>query len=395
MPPMGKRANGEGLLRQRPNGSWECRITYEDPDTGQRQRLSFYAPTAKAARAKAKKAQERIDAGAPVRDPTRTVAEWLAQWRQTTLAVADCKDSTRSLYATLSRKHLEPAPFGAIQLGRLRPSDIEALILAMRSHMKPPRDEGGEPRRAFSDSTIRTIYTVLRASLDGAVRDGLLARNPAARIQRPGVERREALYLSVADVSALLKAAQPSRYYPALALIASTGIRRGEALALKWSDVDLVAGLVRIKATIQRIEGKLVVSEPKTARSRRAIPLSPPVVAMLRMHRTTQLAERLAAADQWSDTGLVFTTELGRPCEPRNLLRVMEAAAEKVGLTGVGVHSLRHSVAVALLEGGTHIKAVADLLGHSSVAITGDTYGHSTDIAVRAGVDDLAGTLGL
>jgi integrase len=392
---MGKRANGEGLLRQRPNGSWECRITYKDPDTGQGQRLSFYAPTAKAARAKAKKAQERIDGGAPVRDTTRTIAGWLAQWRETTLAVADCKDSTRSLYATLSRKHLEPAPFGAIQLDRLRPSDIEALILAMRSKTKPARDEGGEPRRAFSDSTIRTTYTVLRASLDGAVRDGLLARNPAALIQRPGVERREALYLSAADVSALLKAAQPSRYYPALALIASTGIRRGEALALKWCDVDLDAGLMRIKATIQRIDGKLVVSEPKTVRSRRPIPLSPPVVAMLRKHRTTQLEERLAAVDQWSDTGLVFTTELGTPCEPRNLLRVMEAAAEKVGLKGVGVHSLRHSAAVALLEGGTHIKAVADLLGHSSIAITGDTYGHSTDVAVRAGVDDLAATLGL
>jgi hypothetical protein len=199
MPPVGKRANGEGLLRQRPNGSWECRITYEDPDTGQRQRLLFYAATPKAARAKAKKAQERIDAGAPVRDTTRTVAEWLAQWRETTLAVADCKESTRSLYATLSRKHLEPAPFGAIQLDRLRPSDIEALILAMRSQTKPARDEGGDPRRAFSDSTIRTTYTVLRASLDGAVRDGLLARNPAALVQRPGVERRETLYLSAAD----------------------------------------------------------------------------------------------------------------------------------------------------------------------------------------------------
>ena len=393
--PVSKRANGEGLLRQRPNGTWECRLTIVDPETGFRQRLSFYAPTAKAARAKAKKAQERVDAGAPVRDATRTVGDWLAQWRETTLAVSDRKESTRSLYATLARKHLEPAPFGAIQLDRLRPSDVEALIGAMRSRTRPPGKEDDEPRRMFSDSTIRTTYTVLRAALDGAVRDGLLARNPAALVQRPGVERKEALYLGAADVSALLRAAEDSRYYPALVLIALTGIRRGECLALSWDAIDLDAALLRVKATVQRISGRLATSEPKTAQSRRVIPLPPAVVAVLRKQRTTQKEERLAAGNRWTDTGLVFTTELGTAVDPRNLTRVVEAAAKTAGLNGVGVHTLRHSAAVALLESGMHIKAVADVLGHSSISITGDIYGHSSDAAARAGINGLAKTLGL
>ncbi len=121
------------------------------------------------------------------------------------------------------------------------------------------------------------------------------------------------------------------------------------------------------------------------------MPLSPAVVAMLRRHRTEQKAERLRAGDQWPEPGLVFTTELGAPVDPRNLLRVIEGAAKAAGVEGVGVHTLRHSAAVAWLEAGVHIKAVADLLGHSSIAVTGDVYGHTSDDTARAAVDGLSG----
>jgi integrase len=147
--------------------------------------------------------------------------------------------------------------------------------------------------------------------------------------------------------------------------------------------------------TISRIDRKLVISEPKTDRCRRPVPLSPTMVAMLRKHRIEQKAGRLRAGNQWIDSGLVFTTELGAPVDPRNLLRVVEAAAKSAGVEGVGVHTLRHSAAVGWLESGVHIKAVADLLGHSSIAITGDVYGHTSDDTARAAVDGRAGRLGL
>jgi integrase len=121
----------------------------------------------------------------------------------------------------------------------------------------------------------------------------------------------------------------------------------------------------------------------------------PGVIAMLRKHRASQNAERLRAANPWQDSGLVFTTDLGRPVNPRNLLRVIEVAARTAGVAGVGVHTLRHSAAVARLESGVHIKAVADLLGHSSIATTGDVYGHTSDDTARPAVDALAGRLGL
>jgi integrase len=180
-----------------------------------------------------------------------------------------------------------------------------------------------------------------------------------------------------------------------LVLIAATGLRRGEALALHWSDVDLHAGMLVVRGTLGRVDGTLVITAPKTDRSRRNVPIAPPLVAMLRAHRATQEAERLAAANQWQDHGLVFASEFGTPVDPRNTLRTIQIAAHKAGMSDIGVHTLRHSAAVAWLESGVHIKAVADLLGHSSIAITGDIYGHTSDGTARAAVEGLTGQLGL
>ena len=119
--------------QQRANGSWEGRLTYTDTDTGRIERASFYAPTGEGARAKMKAARDRLDAGAPVKDATRSVADRLAHWRATTLAASDRKESTRAVYGNLCRRHLEPAPFGAIPLDKLKPSDVEALVLTMRA----------------------------------------------------------------------------------------------------------------------------------------------------------------------------------------------------------------------------------------------------------------------
>jgi integrase len=229
-------------MRQRSNGIWEARLSFIDPQSGQRRSVSLYANTAEAVRDKLNEARERIKADAPVRDSSQTVGEWLAYWRATALAASGRKQSTRALYANLSRKHLEPAPFGTVRLDRLRPSHIDALVLAMRTKTKPGRraDNGREPQpvRALSDSTVRQAYTVLRAGLDGAVRDGLLARNPATSVKRPGIDRREARHLDTRTVAVILGAAEGLRYHGVLVLIAATGLRRGEALALRWEHVN-------------------------------------------------------------------------------------------------------------------------------------------------------------
>jgi integrase len=388
---MGKRANSEGNVYQRANGTWEARIAFVDPDTGQRKRQSFYGPTAASVRAKLKEARKRIDDGAPVVDAKQTVASWLAHWRTTTLAASSRAEATKAQYADLARKHLEPAPFGSITLNKLKPSDVEALILAMRERTKT---KDNVEVRALSDSTIRSTFGVLRLGLDGAVRDGLLAKNPAAAVKRPGVQRQETKHLSAADVGKVLKAAEGMRYHPAVVLIAATGLRRGEALALRWEQVNINAGTLRVASTTARVGKRLVTSTPKTERSRRTVPLSPGIVAMLKAHKAQQAEERLRAANVWEDHGLVFCTEAGRPVEPRNLLREVEVAAARAGVEGVGVHSLRHAAATSWLESGTHIRAVADLLGHSSVSITGDIYAATSDDTARKAVEGLGACLG-
>ncbi|TMS50963.1 site-specific integrase [Mycobacterium sp. DBP42] len=379
---MAKRANGEGNIRQRPNGRWEGRVSYVDPVTEKRRSVSVYGATAAECRKELKKVRQRIEGGQPAKDAPDTVASWLKRWRAASLAASDRKATTKSLYGSLSRKHLECTAIGSKRLDRLKPSDVEALIVELRGNK-------------LADSTVRQVYTVLRQALDVAVRDGLLAANPATKVKRPGVARQEAKYLPAADVARLLDAARGLRYYVAVVVMAATGLRRGEVAGLLWTDVDLDKGELTVRHTLSRVDGALVLTEPKTDRSRRRVPLHAGVVTALKGWRTQQLQERLAAGDQWTDTGVVFATELGTMLDPRNLLRTVELAAAKVGIEDVGAHTMRHSAAVAWLESGVHIKATADLLGHSSISITGDLYGHTSDDTARAAVDGLGTALGL
>ncbi|UOY02626.1 tyrosine-type recombinase/integrase [Blastococcus sp. PRF04-17] len=265
---------------------------------------------------------------------------------------------------------------GTISLSRLRPSDVEALIVTKR-------DAG------LSGSTIRTIYTVLRSALDIASRDGLIRSNPAAAVKRPGVERKDAPHLTAEQAQALLEAIRGDRLENLFRVMLATGLRRGEALALHWSDVDLDARQLRVRGTLSRTSQGLQLDEPKTDKSRRTVPLPRSAVEALRTHRTRQLEEQLAAAGAWQERGLVFTTEIGTPLEPRNVLRRFEVLMERAGLPGVTLHTLRHSAASFLLAAGTHTKVVQEHLGHSSYAITADIYSHVGPAQQREAADRL------
>jgi integrase len=370
----GKRPNGEGTLYRRSDGRYEAQLSYVDAD-GKTRRQSFYGKTQAEARAKMREAKTRTDAGAPVKDSKVTLDSYAEQWITSTLAASSRKPSTKELYRTLTRKHIIPGILGGRQLDRIKPSDVERFVLALQDHLSP--------------STTRQIYTILRAILDAAVRDGLVAINVAAKVSRPGVPRKEAQSLTPAQLDELLAVRdEEDRFGVLFRFLARTGMRRGEALALRWHEVDLDAGSLRVSRTLGRVDGKLQVSEPKTEKSRRSVPLTAPVVAMLRDHRQRQLAERLAAGSAWQDQDLVFSTELGHPLDPRNALRTFTSTVRKAGLpASVTLHTLRHSVASTMLARGAPIKTVSHLLGHSSIAITGDVYGHVTTEDTRAALD--------
>ena len=214
-------------------------------------------------------------------------------------------------------------------------------------------------------------------------------------MKRPAVAPKEARYLSTDDVRQLLSHTGGLRYRLAVLTMATTGMRRGEVVGLRWSDVDFTKSELTVTGIVVRVGGALSWTAPKTDRSRRRIPLTAGLMAELKAHRKAQLIERLHAGDQWVDTGAVFATEFGGWVDPRNLLRTVKIAADKAGLVNVGAHTLRHSAAVGWLESGVHIKAAADLLGHASISITGDLYGHTSDDAARAAINGLGDALGL
>ncbi|SLH43665.1 phage integrase family protein [Mycobacteroides abscessus subsp. massiliense] len=376
-----RRGNREGTITLRANGTYQGRLRYTDPHTGDAKRISVYGKTSQEVRDKIKKVLERIEDGAPARDAKDSVGAWMQRWRETSLEASDRKATTKHLYSSLSRKHLETGDLATTRLDRLKPSDVEALIVQLR-------------KRNLADSTVRSIYTVLRAGLDGAVRDGLLGRNPVALVPRPRVDRDEARSLGPEDVRALLDTARRSRYYVGVLIMATCGLRRGEVAALRWADIDLKKAELMVTHTLARVDGELILSRPKTKRSRRRVPISPAVITELRARRKQQNEERLRAGSMWGGhEAMVLTTELGTMVDPRNLLRVVEVAARSADISDVGAHTLRHSAATAWLESGVHIKAVADLLGHGSISITGDLYGHTTPEHAKSAVEGLAALL--
>jgi integrase len=177
-------------------------------------------------------------------------------------------------------------------------------------------------------------------------------------VKRPSIERLDAHYLTAAEAGQLLAAAQGDRLYPLVVLLLGTGMRRGEALALHWRDVDLTNSVARLRWTLGRVDRRLIFDEPKTEKSRRFVSLPQPVAETLRRHRTTQAAERLAAPvwQPWPDhDDLVFPTQIGTPTDLRNALRAFVKIAERAELTETTLRTLRHSSASALIASGAHI----------------------------------------
>lgn len=376
-----RRGNHEGSNPvQRKDGRWQVHIRYTD-EHGLGKRTTVYGKTAAEAKAKADEVRARLRAHLPAKDRKVTLAQFAAEWIDSTLAASERKETTKVLYAGMTRKHVIGAPIGATSLDKLKPSHVERWTVELR-------------KRGLSESTVRTTYTVLRAILDAAVRDDALAKNPAAAVARPTVTQKEAAHLTTTQVQALLVAAETSRYGAVFELLVNTGLRRGEALALTWADIDYDKELIRVRGTLARVGGSLVVTAPKTAKSRRVLHMSPSSMRVLRAVELRQKKDLLRAGSLWTSTGYVFTTETGEPCDPRNALRALKVAAARADLGSIGLHTLRHSAATVMVENGVPLKVVSEILGHFSVSITGDIYAHvSPDVSSQA-MDALGKALG-
>ncbi|MDP9408204.1 MAG: site-specific integrase [Actinomycetota bacterium] len=308
-----------------------------------------------------------------------TLGEYLETWLRDTLP-GTVRPSTAASYASLTRQHIVPT-LGHHRLDRLTAVHIRAFLRAKGTE---PSARTGRP---LSPRTLQYLHAVLRLALEQARRDDLVQRNVAGLVAGPRLQQREMQPVTPEEVSRLLASAATDRLAPLWLLVTALGLRRGEALALRWEDVDLEAGHLRVRATLQRVEGRLVRADvPKTQASRRTLPLPAVVVDALRAHRAAQLQDRLAAP-VWQDATLVFTTSVGTPLEPRNVLRSFQELCERAGLRRLRIHDLRHAAASFLLLQGVDMRVVMGTLGHSRLATTSDLYTHLLEPVQRQAAD--------
>jgi integrase len=298
-----------------------------------------------------------------------TVASFLAdEWLPAVRG--SLRPSTMRLYRTLAEAYILPK-IGAVPLRKLGPAQLNRLYAELLESGK----SDGSPLGA---ETTRKVHRLLHRVLKDAVKWNRVARNVAAvadppRAQRPRMEAWTAEQLGV-----FLDHVSEDRLYALWFLFATSGLRRAEALGLRWSDVDLDAGRASIRQTLAYVGTKATFSEPKTDSSRRLIELAPPTIDALRAHRSRQAEERLAIGPGYSTLGLLFTHVDGRPLSPSTVSRTFDRLVKGAGVPKITLHGLRHTFATLALLDGIPAKVVAEVLGHSSTRVTEDLYQHVT-----------------
>jgi integrase len=259
---------------------------------------------------------------------------------------------------------------------------------------KPGQLQYGTLRAAGrAPKTIRNVHGVLSKALGDAERWGLASRNPARLADPPAVTRPRVRVWSPEQTRAFLAAVGSDRLFAVWLLAATTGMRRGELLGLRWADVDFDSGVVRIAQARVRAGNQVVAGEPKTARGRRTIALDPATVAALRQHRKRQAEERLLADPSDVDSGLVFTMPDGAPIHPNRFSLWFRTRARAANLPAIRLHDLRHSYATAGLAAGVPPKVMSERLGHATVAFTLDTYTSALPALDKSAAEVVAGLI--
>ena len=376
---MTRRANGEGSVYRRSDGRWTAAHYVLAPNGG-RVRRAVYGKTRKEAADKLADLIAKTSAGIPLATESWTVAGYAAHWLQN-VARPRLKPATFMSYRESLRLHILPT-LGRVKVQALRPDQVRTLL----AH---------KVAEGLSARSVQIVHGTLRTMLGEAVRDEVITRNPAAVVRPPAVTREEVKPWSPQEASDFLRASVGHRLYAVFAVGVALGLRRGELLALRWSDVDLDDGLVHVRQNVQRLlEIGLVYGSPKTSRSRRTVPLPARSIKVLRAHRARQAAEALALGARWPETGLVFTSTVGTVIEPRNLSRLFDDLIAAAGVRRIRFHDLRHTCASLLLAQGVPARVVMDVLGHSQMAITMDLYSHVMPTALREAADAIDRALG-
>jgi len=358
-PMAGKRGNGEGSIDHMKDGRWHSRISTAD---GQR---AYIGRTRADVASKLAAALTAKHEGRPIltKRSGLLVGEWLTRWLAATKPTL--KPRVYARYEQVVRLHVTPF-IGEKHLSALAPEDLRALY--------EQRQTAGQ-----SAQSVHNLHGILHCALGQALREGKIYKNVTEQVKPPRVRTPEMKTLDQAQAQRFLAAVRKDRLEALFVLALTTGMREGELLGLQWEDVNIPAGTVSIKGSLQRTKADgLVIEEPKTRGSRRNVTLSHLAKEALLRHRERQWAEKLVTGPTlWRDQGIVFANTRGGYIEVSNLLmRSFYPLLEKAELPKIRFHDLRHTAATLMLLGGVHPKIVAEMLGHSRVGILLDRYSH-------------------
>jgi len=372
-----KRANGEGCIRQRKDGTWEARVTTgRDPGTGKLILKSFYAKTQAEVRKKLTASAHNLDEGTYMEPSKMTVGQWLDIWSAEYLGAL--KPRTYDLYTQHIRVHLKPA------LGVLKLQALTAPVIQKMYNQKL--------RTGLSPKTIKNLHGVLHKALSQAVKVEYLRFNPADACELPRCQPREMHPLDNAQVALFLKAIEGHKHQNLLTVTLFTGLREAEVLGLSWDEVNFETGVLSISHQLQRRKpeaGEVTYAFMPLKNDRpRSIKPAASVMTILHWQRQLQLEWRLKAGDAWNNPlDLVFTNELGGHICVNTIYHAFKKIMAGLGLNEVRFHDLRHTYATLSIQNGDDIKTVSTSLGHATTAFTLDVYGHSTDSMKQASAD--------
>lgn len=350
-----------GQIVKRGEGTWVVRI-FLGRDGGRRRYMNrtVHGTRKDAERVRTALMRER-DLGTLAEPCRLSLNDYLDQWLEKS-AKPRVRERTFTDYSELLERYIRK-PLGGRQLHRITPLDIQGVYAGMLA-------------KGLSARTVRYAHAVLRSALSQAVKWQMIPTNPAQAVDLPRQERRERVVLSAEQAAAFLDHVRGSKYSIAFELALASGMRPEEYLGLKWRDVNAKAGTITVRQVLSYKQKPWKLTEPKTSKSRRTIPLPASTVAALEKHRVAQARARLAYKGTYHDHGFVVCKDNGAPLKSDTLARkYLRPALEALGFDPrVTLYSLRHCHATMLLEAGENIKVISERLGHSGVGITMDIY---------------------
>lgn len=347
---------GEGSIYRRKNGRWVGQV---QNDVGER--FFVYGRTQAEVRARLTPIKRDLQQSVPPITGSLKLGQYLNQWLVES-AKPTVRDSTFVSYRAIVRNHLVPR-MGTVKIAKLTPEMVERFLNERLA-------AGFSPRR------VQFFHAVLRRALNRALKAGYVGRNVATLVDPPRVPHKEIQPLTPSQARILLVAARGDRLEALISVALALGLRQGEALGLRWEDVDFESGLIHVRFELQRLEGQYRLVELKTRRSHRTVAMPPYIARKLREHEARKREERILLGPEWHESDFVFTSQIGRPLSGTYVTHAFQRLLKRAGLPKRRFYDLRHSCATLLLVQGVPARVVMEILGHSQIGLTMNTYTH-------------------